>query len=60
MLKTTSDLKAYHTEEMTKLKKEKRQELEIERQRLLNQIREVTKLKQEVYAKVRTTISNYV
>lgn len=56
MQKNISDLKAFHTEELSKLKKEKRQELDTERQRLLNQIREVTKLKQVVSAKVRTSI----
>lgn len=52
-----SNLKVSHTEEMSQLKKEKREELEVERQRLLNQIWEVTKLKQEASAKVRSIIT---
>lgn len=47
-------LKSAHTEEIGKLKKEKRDELERERQRLQNQIREITMLKHEVSAKVNT------
>ena len=47
-----SSLKLKHTEELTALRQRMRSELETERERLLNQIRQQTKLKEEVSAKV--------
>jgi len=49
---TMAEQKLQHTEELTNLRRRMRAELETERQRLLNQIREQTKLKAEVSAKV--------
>ena len=50
-----SSLKLKHTEELTELRQRMRKELETERERLLNQIRQQTKLKEEVSAKVSRT-----
>ena len=52
-----SSLKLKHTEELTELRQRMRKELETERERLLNQIRQQTKLKEEVSAKVTRTTS---
>ena len=45
-------LKREHTNEVTRIRKEMEQKQERERERLLNQIRELTKMKEQKNAKV--------